>query len=1313
MKIANMARVLAMVALCSLCESIAMCDKLSSDCTHCTYDQVLTPGLDYYCVLPSCNTPCPLECDSRCNDLHFYTPDYFKSDTTFKFISGTHHHTTTVELYNIANLTFKSLKSEDTVSIECSSENDVGFVFIECLNITIKNMAFSYCGQEFQTLHNQLFLVALAFQGGSYVTLDKVNVSNSSIQGLLVSGVEEFINITESRFIGAGYRHNQTTLDSYIAGNSIFAEPNNITSENVPTMFGLLEIFIDKSEFISNKNRPQDNEYDKCDHLAAGLTIVLRRANVSIELTELFFTNNSGCRGGNLAIVFNTSYQFTGQVNLSNSQIHNGIATFGGGLYIFYLSAQQYDNHYCKSYLHEFDSDIVSVRNTTFEDNMAKLSGGGFYARLTQSLAICTPVRVLVADCSFHGNSLGSLGYGGVALHSVNFLSFEYMKQILPQFFLVISESFFHNHTYTLNSEHKWNNSGSGVIYLKTNHHVEIENIAIYDNLYSGIVIADSNLIVSGSLEIYNNNGSSGGGMLFCSRSIMFLRPNASITISDNNAVHAGGGICVEDQCLQSKPVCFFQPDYEATVTPKLSSSIKIYLYNNTAGYAGDQIYGGSIDFCYIMDSPYHNVSEHGGDSVKAYNYFFEINPNLTYSVTSPQRKVCLCYNESHSGTVGQQLQHNCSRINIIQGSVYPGEPFNFSAAVVGQLDGIVPGTVHAELKGRPNASRVLPWGQVVQKTSGKQCSPLHYIIYTNESHVNLSLSIEFVGDKSFAEHLQYFKTLEMTIYIKDCPLGFTLSETLQHGWQEKTYTCVCLSQLHSGFRCTIDNETITPRHGYWIGYFQEHNETRIRYSDGCTLDYCKNTHLEINENNAGVQSNSTMLVNPNNQCQYNRTGILCGKCSDNYSAILGNSDCRKDCSYVTLLLIPLFAVMGILLVVVLMALNITVTEGTISGLLFYANIVQISNRVFFRGESVGKLTVLLKIFIAWLNLDFGIPVCLYTRMDDYAKAWLQFVFPLYIWLITGVIIYVSRHSTVIARLANRNGIKVLATLMLLSYTKMIRAATVAVHFKVVRVIEANGNFIRDTLSWYSDGNVFYMQGKHIPLGIIGFVSATCLMPFSFLLLFVDLLNKIRIFSCMWRLKPFLDAYTGPYTNEGRYWTGLLLVVRCVILLASTFNHSTGYTSITVTLASMVIVFLSILPWVLQTGIYRKRWLNILECSFLLNLGVLTTGTQYLLFYDYQQELLTHASVGTAFITFVCIVGYHICQFKMMKCVYLKVKKECYKRLTKCNMAHDFSGSGIYISSQSDSDEDLPSNFPPLARFDQDREPLLSEMSTD
>ena len=63
--------------------------------------------------------------------------------------------------------------------------------------------------------------------------------------------------------------------------------------------------------------------------------------------------------------------------------------------------------------------------------------------------------------------------------------------------------------------------------------------------MYSGLfVVVDSNLIVSGTVNICNNSGSSGG-------------------------------------------------------------ELTIYHANNHTSYAGDQIYVSSTDFCYIMDSPY------------------------------------------------------------------------------------------------------------------------------------------------------------------------------------------------------------------------------------------------------------------------------------------------------------------------------------------------------------------------------------------------------------------------------------------------------------------------------------------------------------------------------------------------------------------------------------------------------------------------------------------------------------------------------------------------------------------------------------
>ena len=96
------------------------------------------------------------------------------------------------------------------------------------------------------------------------------------------------------------------------------------------------------------------------------------------------------------------------------------------------------------------------------------------------------------------------------------------------------------------------------------------------------------------------------------------------------------------------------------------------------------------------------------------------------------------------------------------------------------------------------------------------------------------------------------------------------------------------------------------------------------------------------------------------------------------------------------LLLLIVFALAGLALVVFLIFCNLTVTEGMINGIVFYANIVHINRSIFFPSTKGNLLTV----FIAWLNLDLGIDTCFYEGMDAYAKAWLQFVFPTYIWLV-------------------------------------------------------------------------------------------------------------------------------------------------------------------------------------------------------------------------------------------------------------------------------------------------------------------------
>ena len=151
-------------------------------------------------------------------------------------------------------------------------------------------------------------------------------------------------------------------------------------------------------------------------------------------------------------------------------------------------------------------------------------------------------------------------------------------------------------------------------------------------------------------------------------------------------------------------------------------------------------------------------------------------------------------------------------------------------------------------------------------------------------------------------------------------------------------------------------------------------------------------------------------------QCEPHRTGLLCSECERGYSQTLGNESCSV-CPNTYLLLILSFALAGLLLVAILIALNLTVTEGSINGLIFYPNIMAMNQDMFYSGNESYLYT-----FLAWLNLNLGISTCLFDGMDGYAETWFQFVFPAYLWLIILLIfLFYNKFPALAYRLGGRN----------------------------------------------------------------------------------------------------------------------------------------------------------------------------------------------------------------------------------------------------------------------------------------------------
>ena len=137
--------------------------------------------------------------------------------------------------------------------------------------------------------------------------------------------------------------------------------------------------------------------------------------------------------------------------------------------------------------------------------------------------------------------------------------------------------------------------------------------------------------------------------------------------------------------------------------------------------------------------------------------------------------------------------------------------------------------------------------------------------------------------------------------------------------------------------------------------------------------------------------------------------------------------------------LVIAFGVLGIVLIIIITLLNLTVAEGSVNGVVFYAAFVHLNRTSFFQNYNNNNL---FPIFISWLNLDFGFNVCFYNGLTSYAKIWLQFIFPIYLYVIEIIVVTSSYKFSKLARVTGaRNRLKVLSTIFLLGYMKMLRVA--------------------------------------------------------------------------------------------------------------------------------------------------------------------------------------------------------------------------------------------------------------------------------
>ena len=444
------------------------------------------------------------------------------------------------------------------------------------------------------------------------------------------------------------------------------------------------------------------------------------------------------------------------------------------------------------------------------------------------------------------------------------------------------------------------------------------------------------------------------------------------------------------------------------------------------------------------------------------------------------------------------------------------------------------------------------------------------------------------------------------TITFLRCPKGFLL-----HTQGDCKCDPILSSYIRSLTHCNIDDQTIPRPANSWISAHTVNNSHSYHVSLHCPFDYCLPHSSHLN------------LFTPDSQCQFHRSGLLCGQCQQGLSAVFGSSQC-KHCSNVYLLIIIPIAIAGLILVLLLFALNLTVTDGDINAFLLYVNIIGINISIFGHEPST-----VLSTFISLANLDLGITTCFYNGMDEYAKIWLQLVFPAYLILIATTFIMASRYSIRIQRLTASRALPVLATLFLLSYTKtLITVSNVLFFYSTITYLPSNDT----TLVWSVDANVPLLEIKFIILFITCAILFIVLIAFNVILIFARQFSRFRRINYF---KPLLDAYQGPYKIKFHFWIGLHLLVRSIIFGLSALDKNTNL--------MVSIILFGILLWLTEKlSPFKNQINNTLEVLYILNLITVFTVSLHTTASKNTTDIIISILISLAIFKLLCIITVHI-----------------------------------------------------------------------
>ena len=990
------------------------------------------------------------------------------------------------------------------------------------------------------------------------------------------------------------------------------------------------EVSIDHARFFFNIDS-QDRSacIDKMDPLssskmvvyAAALTIIYAQDNyqtndyqASVLVTSSIFSSNSGTFGGAILIVHYNRY-------MSFIKIHSTDFKGNALLGIHHCYGADVSFNFLSSLMvSKYISTPLIIENTTFHDALLSLNGqtyfkaGAVYIGVKKNGIVNMTLLFKDVICT---NTVAS--HTGVCMFA------EVLGRYKDGNVSVILESIIasNNSLVTLASIP----SSAGIF---TFHGVNCyingtkERPSTFRNNFGTVIDAtDTNIYLSGDVLFDGNKGTSGAAIKMKYDSRIHLMNGLTANFTNNQAELFGGAIYADISNRNLDCAFYFQSD-----------DMKLFFNNNIATEAGNDIYAFPIYNCQFNDS---NHSYTPDQAIRFYYQFFRLiddNGERVLSFSTKPKILLLNNTATSNGEI----------------YTYPGQMVSLNLSALDELNRFVYTTVRVEIASKKRDSISKLWLsyedklQIVQESSYKNYTQINFTVHTTTVH-NRSLN-----GKLILSLPDYPESVYTEVHIHPCPLGFILDNIT-------TGDCVCSPVLYAFAKdnsipmtCSIQTQTFTRSTitVSWAGVIGMKDGINVfGISRSCPLGNClANPAFDYFESTGETelfvahQLNNTFYRTP--LCINHREGPLCGKCKDGLSVVFGSQKCMR-CSNKWIWTALVQVALGPIIIYLVYALRLTLTTGTLNGIIFYAQVANgglMDVLALHSDNHINIDTALVEMkkcvtfFISVLNLNVGLPLCFYNGMTELWRTGFSLLFPIYLLIIVVILIILSRYSTWLSNRISHSSVQVLVTVVHLSFSKLLIAIIDV--FTPARIYTDNGYI--DV--WFWDGTVRYLSPEHRNLVIYAsLIVFLLIIPYITLLLFAKPLRRRSLANKY--LRPVLEAIHAPYKEGKKYWFVLRLVL--VIILYIIYAVYRGKNDFKIYLASTPILTLFVIGQAYVKPL-KNNFLNIMEIWIMFNNIFLYTTTWYYII-THQLDIIITVSVVCVllvFINFLLILVYHL-----------------------------------------------------------------------